>query len=692
MQLDYLRLREVAGAIARGEDPRPRLRGLDPASVVACTTQHRLAGLLYARLGSSLDAEMSQIRAQLRRPAMAASLTNARLRRQLEAAVRAFNACGVTPVLLKGAARMWKGERDWELHPSVDLDVLVAPEEIEVARAALLDCGYFEIMPERFARFYEAEHHHTAPLAVEGGVTVEIHRALGPRRLFSLDLTVRGLEGRLIAMERDGMRVRFLDAPAGALHLAVHGVPHASLRDLYFLAALLASMKVDERAAVRMMVQKEAKERERLQAVLYEAAALARIPWPVEENVVRTAEWSLTRATLPSWVQARSQCADGFFSTANGSLRHFIAQALRPPVAEPAMRLVTRHPVRVVTRIAVGSALLAKYGAWKPAQQSARSTARELLRSSESLYKRLRAFKALASTRKPETISTEVAALFKDHPELRDFVDEVRRAHWTVWGAGGRRQRITAALDRLMAGPFLRNYVNAELARAAHDEPLGRLNEYERRIPLFRIPGFALSVSFINVKRASREIASTASNAWFAPLHEGVRIVRYGVPEDLKRGLFSRDAALQPFGTETLAPLQTTAVIRTTQAYTLEAGTHEIVAVVFEATERDPLIWRFDPKTLRCIGVTPSDVKITRIKETLRFIEAMRLRDAAPYVQSIAKHSSHFLRWSAISTLYRLDSPEALPLLRRATRDRHPHVRRAANALLNERNRDGANA
>jgi len=336
--------------------------------------------------------------------------------------------------------------------------------------------------------------------------------------------------------------------------------------------------------------------------------------------------------------------------------------------------------------------LVAKFAGWNPLKRSTRSALRDVLRRSDGMYGRLRALKALAATRKPEKLSPEVSALLKHYPELHRFVDEVRRAHWIPSTKAARRHRIADALERLLAGRFLREYVNTELARVAHDEPLGRLSEYERRLPLFRIPGFSLNISFVNVKRASREIASTSSAAWIAPLHDGVRIARYRVPEELRRGMFSREAQLEPLTTESLRSLRVTPVIRTTQAYRLEADGPEICAIVFEATQRDPLIWRFDPATLKCIGVNPSDVKITRIKETLRLIELMKLREAAPYVQSVANHTSHFLRWSAISTLYKLQSPAALPLLRRATRDPHPHVRRAANALLQERPRNGANA
>src|SRR5437868_10178191 len=143
VQPEHLRLRQVAGPLAAGEDPRPLLRDADLDAFVACAHANRLAGLLYAKLALSLDAEMGALRARLRRYALATSLENGRLRKQLESAIRILNAAGIVPALLKGAGRMWNAQTDWQCHPSVDLDVLVAPDEVDPTREALLYARYF---------------------------------------------------------------------------------------------------------------------------------------------------------------------------------------------------------------------------------------------------------------------------------------------------------------------------------------------------------------------------------------------------------------------------------------------------------------------------------------------------------------------------------------------------------------------
>ncbi len=691
MQPEYMRLREVAGALARGDDPRPVLRGLRCEAFVRLANAHKISGLLYEKLAMPLDPEMSLVRAQLRRTAIGIALRNERLRDQIGSLVTTLNGAGITPTLLKGAARIWTAQPGWRAHPSIDLDILVDPDQIERAREALICAGYRDGVPHALASFYRT-HHHAAPLIREGGVPVEIHRALGPPQFFSIDLTQRGLASHLVSAPVRGMRANILDIQAAALHLAVHGVPYAALRDLYLLAAALGSMSMPQRAALRAQADAERKERVRLAAVLYQAAALARVPWPAQDCVVRCAQWSVQREQIPAWQQSRSQCADAALSCASGAPARFIAHALPPPAGQPMPRLVLLHPLRVASRLAVGAALLARYGMWEHIRRTSRQHLRDLVRSNEAFYRLVSAARWRYGPWRTQALPPQTAIALERYPELRTFVRDIRRAARLRWSARARRHAFANALTTLVRSPFLLAYVNGELERVAKGESLGRLNEYEQRLTLLQLPEYVLSVSFINVRRASREIASTACNACFAPLHGDVRLARYRVPQELRRGLFSRSAKLEALGEMNLSARQATELTRASQAYALRSDHPDIVGIMFEERAREALVWRFDPDSLSCVGVTPSDVKITRLKETLRFIESMNIRDAAPYVRSLATHTSHFLRWAAISTLYRLDRPAAMPLLRRAKRDPHPHVRRAAAVLLNERPSDGVNA
>lgn len=103
---------------------------------------------------------------------------NDRLAAQFEEAVVAINACGVTPVLLKGAATLATApdaRRGTRL--MADLDILVAPDQVEAALGALAGIDYqmhFETAPENEKWFAELKRPHDVGM-------IDLHRsAPGP--------------------------------------------------------------------------------------------------------------------------------------------------------------------------------------------------------------------------------------------------------------------------------------------------------------------------------------------------------------------------------------------------------------------------------------------------------------------------------------------------------------------------------
>jgi hypothetical protein len=103
---------------------------------------------------------------------------NDRLAAQLEEAVVAINARGVTPVLLKGAANLATvsgARRGTRL--MADLDIMVAPDQVDAALGALADLDYemhFETAPENEKWFAELKRPHDVGM-------IDLHRsAPGP--------------------------------------------------------------------------------------------------------------------------------------------------------------------------------------------------------------------------------------------------------------------------------------------------------------------------------------------------------------------------------------------------------------------------------------------------------------------------------------------------------------------------------
>jgi hypothetical protein len=151
----------------------------------------------------------------------------------LEEVVGAFAADGVEPLLLKGPAfARWlynnPSERNY-----VDLDLLVAPEQLESARHTLAKRG-FEQVAQR-AHPHQREHHETW-LRHRPPAVIELHRTI-----FLLDappaLVWERFRKRAETVAVGALEVR-VPGPAAsallvALHALLHGVDHPqSLRDL----------------------------------------------------------------------------------------------------------------------------------------------------------------------------------------------------------------------------------------------------------------------------------------------------------------------------------------------------------------------------------------------------------------------------------------------------------------------------
>ncbi len=91
-------------------------------------------------------------------------------------AVDALAARGVEALWLKGAALAMQSPDDFSVRSMGDLDVLVQPEGIDRARAALRDAGWSDGVADPSY----AEHHHDAPMLWRAGVRLELHRGLFP--------------------------------------------------------------------------------------------------------------------------------------------------------------------------------------------------------------------------------------------------------------------------------------------------------------------------------------------------------------------------------------------------------------------------------------------------------------------------------------------------------------------------------
>lgn len=92
--------------------------------------------------------------------------------------------------------------------------------------------------------------------------------------------------------------------------------------------------------------------------------------------------------------------------------------------------------------------------------------------------------------------------------------------------------------------------------------------------------------------------------------------------------------------------------------------------------------WAYAVDTRRAVRALAADPTASRLEFAAQTLAALGDTRAVANLKSLCEHPDHFVRWSALRCLMRLDSRTGLEILRRAQDDLHPHVRNAATRAL----------
>lgn len=148
---------------------------------------------------------------------------------------RTLNGAGITPTFLKGTAQLLTvNEARLGFRKQLDIDLVVAPEEMKDACAALLEAGYgfyresgdADSEPVVFhdvtqALQESAAHHHVTPLVIEGYPScVEVHRHFLARQ-FQRDIPLEGLLSTARLHESHGAAFRVPHAQYQVIHIVL---------------------------------------------------------------------------------------------------------------------------------------------------------------------------------------------------------------------------------------------------------------------------------------------------------------------------------------------------------------------------------------------------------------------------------------------------------------------------------------
>lgn len=215
---------EAAGGAPPAAPVVERSGPIDWHQVLDLAAWHRLLPLLWRHLAAHEDGAdvPTEVREELRRHARETTARNLQLDRQLHRVLAALGGAGIPVVLLKGAALVEAVYHQEGLRPMVDLDLLVARDDVGRAFDVVQALGYDALAPqvrERDDDAWLASFHHHMPLVKEDGSTVvELHhRILRDRPQYD----VAGVWAR--ATPSDRPPAHLLPAPEDLfLHVAVH--------------------------------------------------------------------------------------------------------------------------------------------------------------------------------------------------------------------------------------------------------------------------------------------------------------------------------------------------------------------------------------------------------------------------------------------------------------------------------------
>jgi hypothetical protein len=359
----------AAAAAIEQRDPEALVaafHSVSPHAMLQGAARHRCLGYLrrgVVELGLR-DERVSAFTKAVREYAGKAAIQAYAVRDQLRQLVHTFNEAKIRFVLLKGSARLFRGDKDADYDTMFDLDILVPQDEAVSAVEALERQSYRSCANADRSKHYWTRHHHGVPLRpVNAGLPVEVHTQLAPPGSLSLATDWHACEPYFERMVTEQGEATCFNAFGSAFHLAVHGLGMRRLHDVILLAKVLRAEK-DVLENVDATISQEQYQTVALQAVIAFAARVAGLPYTESAAVKRYLSWVVRRENLAPYVRDRSQFADAWFCNGCTVWGPATRQALPIREAEQgSVAFAASFTYRLIGRIATSAYALASVAA-----------------------------------------------------------------------------------------------------------------------------------------------------------------------------------------------------------------------------------------------------------------------------------------------------------------------------------------
>jgi len=192
----------------------------DEDELVAKCARHGLSGLAEYELKQAGITLSKAAATTLGRDAMSIAVVGIKVKKLLLQCLGALGRDGIVPVLLKGYGLALRCYPDPLYRPMTDVDLLVAPEELHRAEAALAQIGLTK--NEQLEAFQLEHHHHLNFYGTLGSVELHFRAITGFGGAIDAHLPLE----RAVEDSLEGHRVRYLRPEDELAYLATHATQH----------------------------------------------------------------------------------------------------------------------------------------------------------------------------------------------------------------------------------------------------------------------------------------------------------------------------------------------------------------------------------------------------------------------------------------------------------------------------------
>lgn len=216
--------------------------------VRALAVDHHLERILYHELRNHHEAVPQAVLEDLKERSRRGSIESLHQTKVLGELVDLFRTEGIDYLVLKGIPLAEHAYGEATVRPSVDIDLLIAPEDLDGATDAMDQAGFRVISEEEYGGVIPSHHR----ILVGSDVTIDLHWKLSPTSVsWGRDVELLLEDKRLQRM--NGMEVPTLGIPDELVYLSHHGAYNQWYRAKWLLD-LVCSLKLagpeDEREAL----------------------------------------------------------------------------------------------------------------------------------------------------------------------------------------------------------------------------------------------------------------------------------------------------------------------------------------------------------------------------------------------------------------------------------------------------------